>query len=433
MEQIRVELSPPGVDGDRASLLVVRGETDITDQILNTNLISLRSYLPPANRQYISVGRQRYTSVASYLRNGANRYGGQPDALPLAVLADAIRSYVTELAADVIVSETESQDAIVAQLAAGEPSFLTLGGRMYRLQATEHSDAGLKLLKKAREQAAAAVRAHRDAAIARVNAECAVQRSQLERERLQLATERAEFARGGQCVIPRWLRQMKVVGGDDGWLWVEQRFNYLVTKWIIPDYNIPAVGRVRERHVSLEWDALVPARPTVDVIRYWLRVNPALGTYDVSHSYIDSECPQLPHAGHNSFCVQPDGMPARCTSLDDVRGITAKIARAFKVVNLSSLLNSVDYEAPTRQYCPPGIRAYRQGNLEGPVHQAPGVRIVERDRPVEIWQAADLSPVPQEAGTTAAAWAAAGQSAANTGFVIELPAEVEEEEVVDNG
>jgi hypothetical protein len=292
---------------------------------------------------------------------------------------------------------------------------------MYRLQATEHSDAGLKLLKKAREQAASAVRAHRDAAIARTNAECAVTRAQLERERQQLAQERAEFARGGQCVIPPWLRDKEVIGGEQGWLHVKLSFQYLVTKFVVPDYSI-AGARPRDpvRVVSLEWDAVPGGSPTQ--VWYWLKLNPTLASYDIGHSYIDRGTPALPHAGHGGFCVAPDGMPPSVRNWDGVIDITARIARAFRVVNLSSLLHTDAVgQPPTRAFRPAGVRQYLEGGFEGPGHQLPGVRVVEHDRPAQVWEQANLPPVAAEAGTTAAAWQAAAEPE-------EDPADLEEQE-----
>jgi hypothetical protein len=111
-------------------------------------------------------------------------------------------------------------------------------------------------------------------------------------------------------------------------------------------------------------------------------------------------------------------MPPSVRNWDGVIDITARIARAFRVVNLSSLLHTDAVgQPPTRAFRPAGVRQYLEGGFEGPGHQLPGVRVVEHDRPAQVWEQANLPPVAAEAGTTAAAWQAAAEQPRETGLI----------------
>ena len=405
MEQIRVELtsleSPLGNRTRTYSLSVMIGDRDVTEQVGDTRMIAFRSYLPPADRGYMPIGSQRVQTLATYLRRGQMT-------LAPAVLAEAVRSYVTEISAELtqagqpVSSGLESDEEIIQRLTAAEPGYLTIGGRSFRLQsAGEVSAAPGKMLIQLRQKAAESVRRERDALIAGARREAEIVRRQVTAERSAWHMEREQqrqqirAERAGRRVPPAWIPQeMPVKWIDDSTIAVLQAIQYRPTRFTFPGWPIsnPEDGIDEDDtgpdRGTLEWDAVPQLNPVYTWI--WVPFSTVDGMFNMNGCHVASWSSQLPHASHSGFCCQPQGVPENIRSIQDLSTVIAAINRAFKEVNLSSLLVSEDGWQPAvlafmPQLCREFMRQWRDEGVSGADWEQYGARVQQPDTAQTVW------------------------------------------------
>ena len=359
MDEIRVSLNrdqQTGIWDLSASI----GDRDVTEYVLDTKMIVLRPYLPSERRNFMRIARQRYETVNYFLQR---RFMQLQETITGQVLTDAIRAYLTEAAPELIGEQGHESvltgDNVVAeQLAAAAPAFLSIGGRMFRLTPEAHTGAPVKVLDRMRKQASLAIARERQAMIAAAEREAQVIRTQAERERTaqqaEIARLRAE--RVSNMVIPQWLEGYYVMR-HNGWLMIEQPITYQPTSFNYPQRTI---GR---RVYTVEWTAEQASPVTV---KFWLAFSPADGLFSIERSYIAGGQPVLPHANSVQFCCQPQGLPQRIAGQRDLATVISAINRAFRVVNLSSLLTvMVDWNAAVQAFVPDGLKEYLSDLDEG--------------------------------------------------------------------
>jgi hypothetical protein len=333
-----------------------------------------------------------------------------------AILADAIRSYVSEIAAELVgqddngaVATLESDEEVISRLTAAEPGYLTIGGRTFRLMSSgEPSATGGKLLVNLRRKAAEAIRRERDAMIAAATTQARIVRQQVEAERAafrreqQIAAEAARLATRNVFAVPGWLNGQGVAirqsRSIDGAIEVLQRLSYQPTRFSYPGWEVwerangfedptPDDEMVRNRVCEIEWSA-EQAEPIYPWI--WITFMPSTGAFELNQSKIAEWSPKLPHADHGSICCQPQGLPAAIVDQASLTRVVACINRAYKEVNLSSLLVSMsDWSPEVKVSCPQGVRDWydhwRDEGMDATNAFEFGAREVAREAAGVIW------------------------------------------------
>jgi hypothetical protein len=282
---------------------------------------------------------------------------------------------------------------IAENLAASQPSFLSIGGKLFRLNAIAESGAPVKLLNRMRKSAAQAIAMQRIALLAAAQREAVIIRQQAEVEMAAVQRQRIEFAqaRGRELAIPSWVGNIPVKRVHDGLIAVQGVINFCPLKFTWPDWSIPNLGEDNEeiappRKVNLEWPAIPAGMVKVP---FWIAFNPVDGSFQLENARLDQYGLKLPHADYSGFCCQPQGLPERLASLDDLVRIEVMINRAFKEVNLSSLLvREYNLSPAVRAFVPPQVGEFmtewdRKGDYFDPTSYHP--MIVEREAPGVIW------------------------------------------------
>ena len=388
MQSITVEINSRTRD-----LRATIGERDVTEFACLIKLIRLRTYLPAPARLYWNVRRQRMYNVAYFLRV----YNNDHDVLNLGLLAEAIKGYLNDHAAEALGEErtiisTQAGDAEIAErIAAAGDGHLLIGGRMFRLQSFTVSDAPQRMLARLRGTATEAIKRERERLTEAARQEAAIIRMQVVEERAALDQERAEWvrSRGTQTIVPQWLHntgiEMKV---RDAYLYVRQSLEFAPTEFSYPGWTVHEEGERTDRVVDLKWDALDAPRVHT---KFWLPIGQD-GRYIVESSYIDYRHLELPHArgDADAFCVQPGGMPERITSRAHLEQARAAIERAFRVVNLSSLLlNYARWPDEVKAFAPEPLRQWLANDMsEDPEDYASETQ--RREPPTMTWNVDDI-------------------------------------------
>ena len=356
MQEIRVDLNQDSlVAGWTLSAFI--GDRSVTDHVLRVRMIALRGYIPSQNRNYLILANQRAYTVGNSLSRSLYN-------LPPQVLADAIKAYLTDAAPELTAGEgytsvVESDLDTAESLSASLPAFLSIGGKMFRLNPEAESNVQVKMLEKARKAAVAAIVTQRDAMIATAKREAEIVRRQAQSEREAVEHLRAEILRerGNQFIIPEWLEGQPVIR-NGGHLAVRLKFIYQPVEYKIDEFEFP----VRDE----EWDAADihegnyrwTARDAVPVTSYfWLQFELRTGIYSLERAYIDSQSSPLPHASHSGFCCAPQGLPERINSAEALSRVVRAVQRTFTVVNLGSLLTRMDqWSDAVKASMPPNLR-----------------------------------------------------------------------------
>jgi hypothetical protein len=417
MESIRVELSQ--IVNERREgqweLTATIGDRNVAERLLTQPMVTFRGYLPSALRNYARIGQQRRYTLSDYLNPSSYTFNIRNNPLPPSVLADAIRAYLTEIAPELQgeshVSAIESDMDVAENLAASQPPLLSIGGRLFRLNPVAETGGPIKLLDRMRSQAAQAIATQREALVASANTEAKIIRQQAERGRALLAHERRlweqEKAREGVMTIPPWIVDqggvLWVQSGEPSRLGIELTLRYQPEKFVFPDWEVrPEDGAVTR--INIEWSAR-EAPPLI--VPFWLRFNPTDGSYAVDDARV-SEPPFLPHADRDTFCVQPQGLPERIEGWGDCQAVVQAINRAFKVVNLSSLLvHEDDWSPQVMASVPQGVNDFlerwrEEGQGFDPVAEC-GARITPPEPPSQIWEA-PAGPRLRRAGADGTVW-----------------------------
>jgi hypothetical protein len=390
MQEIRVELSQSPTS-HRWELIARIGEIDAAEHLRSLRMVAFRGYLPPANRNYMSIGRQRYRDLRNFLMNDM----AYNNPIPPQILTDAIKNYLTDVAPELTglshVSVVESEMDIAENLAASQPALLSIGGRMFRLSPTAESNAPTKMIDRMRAAASTAIANQREALLAGARREAQIIRSQAQAEREALELDRARLLsqQGNQQIVPEWLRGMPVKWMD-GNIQVQLQFYYSPTKFHYPVWPIYDGDGSIDRHVELEWDA----NYVTESVRcaFWLPFSRVDGSYSLESAYMDSLSSELPHASHGRFCCQPQGLPQRIRRIEDLQVVIQAVTRTFKTVNLSSLLTSPsDWSPEVRAFMPESVNRFltsvSDGGPEHTNYEDFNARVVERERATTIWQA----------------------------------------------
>ena len=402
MQEIRVEVNQaPEYRGWTVTGSI--GDLDVTEHIRAIRMVSLRGYLPANLRNYTNIGRQRFLTVERYTRDYMATTISL-GALPPQVLADAIRSYLTEVAPELTagqshVSMIESDMDIAANLAASQPPLLSIGGRMFRLNPVAESGAPVRLLDRMRANAVTAIAAQREALIASAKREAAIILQQANTERVAVEQARADLNRANAAnfVIPEWLTGLPVLRreGGRGSIGVQLAISYAPTEatyenfLIEPQEDEDGEPIDSERRVDFKWT--LNRAPAV-TSRFWLNFDLASGLYDLEGAYMDADSSDLPHASHGRFCAQPQGLPERIRGANDLSVVRSAVERTFKVINLASLLTSYgDWSNGVKAFIPEGLRDFLSNLDEG-----------ERVDPTDY----GAVEVPRDAGRTI--WTAGG-------------------------
>jgi hypothetical protein len=253
-----------------------------------------------------------------------------------------------------------------------------------------------------RQKAAESVRKERDALIAGARREAEIIRRQVTTERAEwqmeqrAATARLAQERAGIRAIPTWINPMVPVKWmDDGRIAVLQSISYNPVRFTFPGWPIYPVPEGEDEideskpveRVILEWRA-VEANPVK--IYIWILFNPTTGAFDMGDCHVAPWSSQLPHAGHGSFCCQPQGVPDHIRSMDDLGRVVSGIARAFREVNLSSLLVPEEsWDDEVLAFMPLDCRRFMdKWRDDGPTetdYREFGARIQQADTATTVW------------------------------------------------
>jgi hypothetical protein len=281
------------------------------------------------------------------------------------------------------------------------PAFLSIGGKMFRLNPAGESNSQLKVLERMRKGAVTAITTQREAMLAAAKRESEIVRNQIAGERALLDHDREVFRReqGDRFIIPDWLIGYPVIRSDrTSSVVVQLRFNFQPTEFSIhsltwhsgdPDDD----DRAQEEHYGdYRWRA-IDAEPFMAY--FWLKFDLRTGVYALENAYMDAAGGVLPHANHGQFCCQPQGLPERINGGESLQRVIRAVERTFKVVNLGSLLTNIrDWRPEVLAFVPDGLREWLpafgvEDGTPNPVDY--GAVEIPTERGNQIWEAPETA------------------------------------------
>ena len=141
-----------------------------------------------------------------------------------------------------------------------------------------------------------------------------------------------------------------------------------------------AAGRVRG---TVTWVISPVVTPTV---RVWLAIGRD-GTFDINNLHLDSlSSGALPHLNTSSCCVRPQGLPQTIRTGSDLANVVLAMKRAFKTVNMTSLLVAPPGWMPCiREALPAECLAHYNGTLTAD-QITQGIKVPFEQQAAETWE-----------------------------------------------
>ena len=171
------------------------------------------------------------------------------------------------------------------------------------------------------------------------------------------------------------MRLLRFAQGS-GWLWaVGTQLKLRVREYHLKVTLDNGAERVHKWTV-LGWDGMQPVKVLV-----WVVLQDERGSYGITACRIDGSSPTVPHLTTGSACVAVGDAPRVVDGVEALEQLGQGMARAFQVVNLSSMYNMVPTWRETfREYIPEVMKeaVFGSGNQLAALRQLARAEIAAR-------------------------------------------------------
>lgn len=232
---------------------------------------------------------------------------------------------------------------LALMLTAGVPGLLMIGPYTFKLVPSEiHDQTKAFKVMRERMRTGAAAEGKQIIEASRQQAAMTVSSGQRLLEKIRRKTIHMQST--SSLLLPEWLESPVKKRSDEG----SYPFDVGITLEFSPECYTYSDGKKIKNFKAKEAPLLR--------VRCWIPANLTTGQYAVGSTYVDQDCPELPHSSWVSSCVQAEGLPKLLKSQGDIFEVEEILTRAFKIVNLNSLLVHYPSWSPeVRAFCPPAL------------------------------------------------------------------------------